>query len=52
MLTDLVDSQLAFPQGIKNRDSSRVGQGFEKVRFEVAQLLSHSDAQAITRCPS
>src|SRR6185503_13402903 len=42
-MTDLVDGQLALPQGIKNRDSQRVSQCFEKVRFEVAQLLSHSE---------
>src|SRR5262249_49437502 len=40
-LTDLIDRQLPFPQGVENRNPQRVRQGFEEFRFEVAQLLPH-----------
>src|SRR5215216_4988877 len=41
-LADFVDGQLAVSQGIKDRDSQGVGQGFEKVCLEFTELLSHS----------
>src|SRR3954451_19349110 len=41
-LADLVDGQLAVSQGIKNRYSQGVSQGFEKLCLEFTELLSHS----------
>src|SRR5688500_20016707 len=40
--TNLVDVQLAVSQGIKDGDSQRVSQRFEKICFKFTELLSHS----------
>jgi hypothetical protein len=46
-LTDLIDRQFPFPQGVEDRNPQRVRQRLEEFRFEVAQLLPHRTL----RCP-
>jgi hypothetical protein len=46
-LTNLVDGQFAIAKTIKNRYSQRMSQRLKKLRFEVTQLLPHSNLQFI-----